>query len=165
MKQLQSLRIVWFAILLSTIGFAAVAVVLPSPHLRRAPAAMLPFAFGVVALGVAVMSFVLPATVLRQNLQRQPPPVVGDAIRMDDQLFASLFPQLQTRVILAVAMSQSVSLFGLMLNRVGFDLSRSAPFFVVGTLLIAARFPTRQAFCAAVERALGVRVVDVPPAT
>src|SRR5262249_47813938 len=84
-------------------------------------------------------------------------------VRVDDAVFARIYPRFVTPLILSLALSESISIYGLVLERLAFPLSQCAPFFIAGTLLIAARVPTKRAVFAAVERSIGVPVVDAFP--
>ena len=59
-----------------------------------------------------------------------------------------------------MALSEVVSLVGLVLHMFGAPLAISIPFFVAGTLLAAIRFPTLPRLVAPYERACGAKFTE-----
>jgi hypothetical protein len=169
-------RVLWAALLASTVIIAALGVLLPVPSgVDALP--FLPAVLGVVALVDAVVSFVLPARLLDQAIRANPPASGVEAsaaepagfrepvperrvVHMTDAALRALLPGFQTYVILGLALSESISLFGLVLTRVGADLRLALPFFGAGTILALVRVPSKATLFGAVERVTGATVVD-----
>ncbi len=177
MMVLRKLTLVWAALLAWSAFFTALHYIAPPPAAVAPPIAMMPFMLGFVSVAIVVVSFVLPRQVLRASFRAAGLPVTDEpdptapadyraqqptrrVLRVDDALFTSICVRYQAPLIVSIALSESVGLFGVVLDRLAFPMSQCAPFFVAGTLLIAARAPTKRAILAAVERALGVAVID-----
>lgn len=151
---LRTMRVLWGAIFASSVGFAGVVAFLRAQP-PRGPAPVMPpvmpVALGAVALAVAVMSFVLPArfyaTAVR-NLASQPPDgEFGGEFGGGDvppTVLRRLTGVFQTTFVLSVALSEAVSLFGVVLGILGAPWPIVAPFFAAGSLLILIRFPTHE---------------------
>ncbi len=134
-------------------GFAAI---LPPPEGEADSTLVLLLA--AVALGNAVMSFVLPEIVYRAGVRRANIPVdevpdpnapqgFAGATRVRifrDPGAARALARLhfQQTFILGLALSESVGLLGFVLNRMGFSFLFTLPFFLASGVLIAVRFPT-----------------------
>ena len=106
-----------------------------------------------VAVMLAVASFVVPRTVganaakgaRAEVLPAEPGYAgMGAAARFANPVEAARRAMAlgQTTFILSMALSEAVSLVGLMLHMLGAPIMVSIPFFVVGTTLAAIRFPT-----------------------
>lgn len=176
MELLATARILWGAILGSSVLFALLHAILPPPP-ASSPPPMMPIVLAAVAVAVTVVSVVLPRQALRTGFAALPPPITEEpdpdaqpdyraqqplrkVVRADAAVFRSFMARFQTVLILKISLAESVSLFGLVLERLGFDFRICIPFFVAGSLLIAARFPTKAGVFAAVERAIDVKVID-----
>jgi hypothetical protein len=176
MELLATARILWGALLGSSVLFALLHFIVPAPP-PSTPPPIMPILIGVVSVAVTVVGVVLPRQVLRQGFAARPPPITEEpdpdaqpdyraqqplrkVVRVDDAVFRGFMARFQTALILKMALAESVSIFGFMLERLGFEFRICIPFFVAGSLLIAARFPSKAAVFAMVERAAGVRVID-----
>jgi hypothetical protein len=165
-RAMPTIRILWFALTVSTLLLAVVAFVV-HPQVRHAPDTTMVALFGVLGVVLAVTSFVLPATTFAANAKRSPPEVVrAEPTAVAFQPPAPRFAQpekaarqalaiAQTAFILSMALSEAVSLLGLVLHMQGAPPEQSAPFFVAGTLLAALRFPTPARLLAPYERVHG----------
>lgn len=182
-RHLQSPRILWFALLMASLFYPAILLFLlqkGSLPARPSEPSMVPI-FYVVALLTATMSFVVPRLGLAQALAAfasrigsesssggQAPwpgyraPVTSERVlRLTDDDRRQLVNQLRPRLIIALALSESVSLLGFMLGFLGHPPALWAPLSAAGALLIAVRFPTARWALGAVERAHGVRAALV----
>ncbi|HVY44988.1 MAG TPA: hypothetical protein VHB21_03875 [Minicystis sp.] len=173
-RRLANLRTIWGALLAASLVEAALPRVLPPPPASALPS-FFPAVLGVVAAAIAVMSFWLPGFTTRTAFERYRGRVVEDVaareeggyraenarrrvLRLDDAAVAQVMAVGQMRAVLAMALSNSIVLFGLVLERTGFSALASAPFSAAGVLLIALRFPTLANLFAAVARAVDAEV-------
>jgi hypothetical protein len=174
-QALRTQRVVWASILLTTVVLAAVLVAgIRSPEAERQDV-LLPV-LSALALVLSIMSFALPAYIHAQALARlqlpttlEPDPTAEVPIHQKDPPLRKVVadPALarrraaavfQTPLILSLALSEAVGLFGFVLGFLGFELAEVAAFFVVSWGLIVTRFPTEERMVAPLERALGARV-------
>jgi hypothetical protein len=178
---LQTARIIWAALLTSTVIFF-VALLVTRPPIESPPEpSMLPI-LGVVAAVVAVVSFVLPAHLSRQALAAAKietrEETVADPSRADSDVLpyreaptvtrrVPVDPGVavrralalhQTPLILGLALSESIALFGVVLGLVGFELPLVVPFFVLSWISIAARYPTLERAVRPLEQAQGLHI-------
>jgi hypothetical protein len=165
-RAMPTIRILWFALTVSTVLLAVVAFVV-HPQVRHAPDTTMVVFFGVLAGVLAVTSFVLPATAYASNAKRNPPEVyrpepTAAAFQPAPPRFANprkaagqALAIAQTSFILSMALSEAVSLLGLALHMQGAPLEQCAPFLAAGTLLASLRFPTPARLLAPYERLHG----------
>lgn len=174
-------RILWGNFLVSVVLFLGMTFIVPQdPELAFEPI-MAPV-FGGVAVMSAVMSFVVPGIIVKPalanadvKLREVPDPnasiqvsgktptikVVADPRAFRQRAYAMFL----TPWLLAVALSESVAIFGLVLHFMGASLPIIAPFFAVSFLLIAMRFPTEKAIIKPLLDAKQARLLDdLPPA-
>lgn len=129
---------------------------------QQAPAQTMVLTMAAMAVGNAVMSFVVPRLVYARAVAANPPEtreaVMGEAVggtpgfrtaapsqrvfsdaaaarRQAVQLFQAPF-------IVGMAMAESVSLFGFVLGFLGAEWAQVLPFFALGIVAQAVRFPT-----------------------
>jgi hypothetical protein len=181
-RHLQTPRILWFALLMASLFYPAILLFLRqqgSLPARPGELSMVPI-FYVVALLTATMSFVVPRLGLAQALASfasrigsesssgqapwpgyRAPATSERVVRLTDDDRRQLVNQLRPRLIIALALSESVSLLGFMLGFLGHPPALWVPLSAAGSLLIAARFPTARWALGAVERAHGVRAALV----
>lgn len=158
-QQLFLLRILWAAILMSTVLFL-VAGMLVVPQQAGAPPFLLP-ALAAVSVPIAVASIVWPRRMLRANLRQ--PALAVEEVPAKERLFADrpvrtrrftdvkaarvrLGAAAMTPHILGLALAEAVATYGLVLLVMGFGLYAAAPFFVGGWILIGIRFPRPRTF-------------------
>jgi hypothetical protein len=164
-RAMPTIRVLWFALTLSTVLLAVVAFVV-HPEVRHAPDTTMVAFFGVLAAVLAVTSFVLPATTYASNAKRNPPEVYRPeptAASFDAEArFANprkaagqALAVAQVSFILSMALSEAVSLLGLALHMQGAPIEACLPFLAAGTLLAAVRFPTPARLLAPYERIHG----------
>jgi hypothetical protein len=172
--RLQTARVLWGALVGSTVMFTVLGVTLPvSPHARPAPN-LLPI-FWVLSLAVAVTSFVLPARQAKiaagaREIELVPgPPLPGTqrptvTFANPAAAASSAFAVSNTALILAMALSEAVTLFGFALHMIGGPIAGTLPMSLFGVVLAAARFPTVAKMVGAYERAHGATFApgDVP---
>ena len=173
---MQTLRILWAAMMGSVTIFAVLCFVLPEPAGAHPQSVML-VVLGVAAVGSGVASFLLPANQLKvglANLQQEVEerPATGDDASMfggqpatqkvfkhPKKAFKKALMRYQTGFILSVALSEAVALFGFVLSRVGFSPVEFLPFFVAGLVLVAIRMPNEERIIAMFEKGTGIRFV------
>lgn len=152
----RTLRLLWASIFFAVGVFAGLTVVLPPPMAEGDQTLFLVLA--AVALGNAMLSFVVPKSVYRNGLTREKVPIdeVPDpnapagfgavtrvrvfrnpeaARRLARQHFRQTF-------IIGLALAESVAVIGFVMNRLGFPQLLTLPFFLVSGILIAVRFPS-----------------------
>lgn len=174
--QLNVLRILWSALLVSAGAFAAVVLVVPTPRDAVPQPIMLPV-FGFVALMSGVLSFVLPVMSFKQGAKRASIPTAPSAGGggMPQGMFQgagaarklALNPQEATKTayqlfqppfILSLALSESIATLGVAMHMLGFPLFEVLPFVGVAALLILVRFPTEKRIVGMFESATGIDV-------
>jgi hypothetical protein len=160
-RGLRVIRILWGALTLSTVLLVVVSVIVQQDPRAALQPGQLPM-LAVVALGAAVASFVLPARMARQApLKRaaigevQPGQFAHAESAARDALLRG-----QTGFILSMALSEVVSMVGLVLHMLGAPLAISSPFFAAGTLLAVLHFPRLPRLVAPYERACGAKFTE-----
>lgn len=171
MPELRTPRILWGALLFSTVLYLVVLFMVHPPHQELQP--LYPPLFGLLSLGIAVVSFVLPAQGYKQTVLRQKPEIAEEA----DQQGSDIIPYrdapkrrvfasptdarrmariaYQTPFILGMALSEAIALFGFVLGFLGHPLPYFIPFFVFAWVLMLVRFPTEKAVYGRYEQAMG----------
>jgi len=167
------MRILWFALLAATFiymgiaygGLAKAAVIPQEP--------MMVAIFGGVSLMMAVMSFLLPRMTYKQAAR-------AASVKIEEEVASSAFPNryrealpkrtvfsnpdaamtkafacFQAPFILSMALSEAIALFGLVVSQLGFPIMMSLPFFLVGAVLVAIRFPQQANVLSMFEQARG----------
>lgn len=170
---LRTQRVLWGALLMATLmyGFLIFSGIFRPPP--QPPDQAMLFALAGVACVVAVMSFVLPGMIYKQAVSAvkldvidEPAPAgfaaafqragSGAKVFADPEAALRRAAALsQTRLILSVALSEAVALFGFMLAVLGFDKLVAIPFLAVGAVLVVIRFPTEEQIVKPFEAALG----------
>ena len=129
---------------------------------------------GGLALGIAIISIVLPARVFDQGLRamqvtyenevgepvgsfRESAPSTKLIAKPHDTVIAA-FPRYQTPFILGMALAESICLFGFMLGFMGAHPYTYAPFFALGLGLMAWKFPRLATITSALERVKGAKI-------
>jgi hypothetical protein len=170
--RLRTLRILWAAITASSVMLLGVLwMVRRSQPPPGQPEPILLPVLGFVALSVAVVSVVMPRTMLRQALGRldlrldsEPDPHAEPSLFRDSAPMRKVFAEperareravmpFQTTLILGLALSEAVAIFGFVLGMLGFDLAYVLPFFVVSWILCAVRRPSLEQIERALEQA------------
>ncbi len=174
-------RILWGALLWSCVLYAIVAFVARPADAVPQPI-LLPL-LSVAAVVVAVLSFVIPRITYAsaaRSMTNKPAIVERGAMPVDAAHFRSsgtsgpVFADApaaeaaarklyQTTLILGIALSEAVALFGIVLAFTGFGPVVFLPFVAAGAVLIAIRFPTRDAVVSPFEKVFGAKLEDVPP--
>ncbi|MBK7583106.1 MAG: hypothetical protein IPI67_23270 [Myxococcales bacterium] len=170
-QRLMTPRILWAAMLFSTVVFLFIVFTVKNPETNPIP--LMPPALGFVALVVAAVSVILPAhqqrNALAQNkleLAEAADPnassIIPDRDAPKRRVFANAkaaekaaFMAYQTGLILGCALSESVALFGFVLGFQGHPPQFFLPFFVVSWILFAVRFPTLDRVLVPLEKATG----------
>lgn len=164
-------RILWGALLWSCVIYGGLIVGgVFAPAEGMVANETLTLALAVASVGVAVASFVVPATLLGQGLSRLKLETHEVLDKDAEVLFrdaaprrlevanpaaarAQIVPRYFTPFILSCALSEAVAIFGIVLAATGAATREvSLSFVVCGALLIALRFPTGGAIEAKVER-------------
>lgn len=170
---LQTPRILWFAILMSSVMFAVVAFIAAPKDLTISPTMLV--VLGAAAVMNSIGGFVLGMWLRRQGYMRakfevvevpdttaetmfrDAPPMVREFAN-PDKVRKRLMALAQTPFILELALSESVAIFGLVAAMLGAEPLTWLPFIVVGALLIMARFPTEARFIRGLERVYDARM-------
>ncbi|HZF55839.1 MAG TPA: hypothetical protein VE093_44800 [Polyangiaceae bacterium] len=174
--RLRTMRVLWAFLLASTGIYAAVLaleLIPPQPQTAKTSQLLVPFA--ALALGLAVMSFVIPKVNYKQLVAKSDVRIVEEPI---PEVFAAGYRQaaperrvfadpeaawreaakcFQPSLILGIALSEAAALLGFVLGFLGFPVTVWAPFMIGGAALIAVRFPTKERVVAPFEAALGAR--------
>jgi hypothetical protein len=160
-QRMRTMRVLWLAITLSSVVlfFVLLAVRRSQPAAAPQVPVMLP-ALGAVAAMVAAVSFVMPRVMLRTafarldaRIEEEPDPHAEPSLFRHAAPMRRVFvepeaalsravPAFHTGLILSLALSEAVAMFGLVLGMQGFELLHVLPFFVVSAILCALRFPT-----------------------
>jgi len=176
-KALLTVRVLWLAISMSIAVFLVVLALAAPPGPSQAAPVMAPVLVGVAVL-LAVMSVVLPRTLHWAAVSSVELPVITEA---DPEGFGSFYREaaptrniiadreaahqaavkcFQPAYIIGLALSEAIALLGFVLGFLGFAPWIWLPFFAVGFVLVAIRFPTERKIVAPLEAALGVKIAD-----
>jgi hypothetical protein len=154
-----TMRILWFALFAATFMYMGVAYgVLQKPGVVPAEPMMLPV-FGAISLALAATSFLLPRKTYKDSAK-------AADVKIEEEVAPSAFPSryreampkrsvfadpaaaaakayacFQVPFILSVALSEAIAMFGIVLVAQGFPNSMTLPFFFIGAMLVAIRFP------------------------
>jgi hypothetical protein len=166
---LRTMRILWAAMLVSTTTFLAVILVLRHQGFHAsAPGVPLSILLALVALPTAVMSLWLPRMQTVQALKRAQFEVqerpAAERMFADDARRARVFanpaevkrrsgPALQTAMIVALALAESIALYGFVLLFLGYSWLHGLPFFIVCWGLMFSKYPSERAMLRTVEQA------------
>jgi hypothetical protein len=161
-RNIRVVRVLWACLVVSTLLVALVAFLVP-PGTGGAPNTSNEVVLGIVALAVAVASFVLPERVALGNVRRldvaiQPAnQATGEPARFADPTRAARRAMGigQTIFILGMALSEVPSLCGLCMHMLGAPMAHALPLMALGTLLAASRFPTVARLVEPFERKAG----------
>jgi hypothetical protein len=172
MNSIQTLRVLWGALLTSVGLFAVVMLMLPASTAEPQHVHLLTFAG--LAASCALVSLLLPGRLHAAAVQQAAPAVeevpdpdapsgFGGAKRVrvfkDPRAARALgLRSYQQYMILGCALSESVALFGFVLNRLGHPQTTALPFILAGLALMALRFPTEQKALALLQSAAGARL-------
>jgi len=158
--RMKTIRILWAALMGSVCMIFGTLFFVKPPQPAEPPQPIMAAAFALVSLAVAGASFFMPATMRKtafQNMKLDFEEVAdtgaSDVLPYRDapkrRVFANpknvarrALGMYQTSVILELALSESIGLFGYVLGFLGFPIAVVIPFFVVSLVLIAIRFPT-----------------------
>jgi|SRR5215467_11804783 len=149
-RALRVMRILWAAIIASTVVFLVV-LLRVGPRSASSPEPVVAYALVSVAAVIGVLSFVLPARAYTQAARARALPGDTDARRIALVLYMTPF-------ILSLALSEAVALNGFALGFLGFGLTWSVPLFVASWMLLLVRFPTERAILSRFSRATGAQV-------
>lgn len=162
------LRQLLWAAMLATSLFAAVLPVLLGPT-DAEPEFATAILMWAVTLAVGVASFVLPKRWLYQAIDSIDPVVredialAGDyrstrarrrVVHLDVDALRKLRRVTWTPFVMSIALPTSLSLLGLLLQRLGHETLMCAPMTLVGALLVATRCPTESALALEIAHAL-----------
>ena len=171
--RLQTVRILWMSLFFSSLIF----LLMISSHVVHGEGSMpphMPEMFGALAVGIAIISIVLPArgfdTALRAmdvKLEnevgepigsfRESAPTTKLIAKPHDTVIAA-FARYQTPFIVGMALAESICLFGFMLGFMGAPTYAYAPFFALGLGLMAWKFPRLVTITSALERVKGAKI-------
>jgi len=170
---LMTLRILWFALLMSTFLYMGIAYGVLPKKVATPQIPLMPMVLGSLSLVIMGVSFILPRITYQQAAK-------AADVKIEEEVAPNAFPDryreampkrtvfvepnaamgkafacFQTPFILSLALSEAIALFGLVLAQLGFDMMTSLPFFLVGAVLIAIRFPQQANVIAMFEQARG----------
>jgi len=170
---LNTLRIVWFALLASTFMYLGLAVGILAKTAPKPQVNAMLFALPVVALMITIMSFVLPPFLYQQAAKAGDLDVIDEVVpnaypsryreaMPKRQIFGDpqaamnkAYASFMTPFILSLALSEAVAIFGLVVVMLGFGVSMGVPYFLLGAGLIAVRFPSQPKVLAKFEEVRG----------
>lgn len=170
----QTVLILWGALLASTFVYIGLLLSGQIPEPTEPPPPMLPYALAPTALGVLVVSVILPRRFFDAALSAWKPatnqvPDPNASVMFRDQtptidVFANpaeaeraMITRFFTPFILGMALSEAIAIFGFLLGIMHFDPMLWAPFFVVAWVSMLARFPSKARLRARVEERMGIR--------
>lgn len=178
---LQVPRILWAALIASTVVFLVVLLVLRPAPPEPPPLMMFP-GFAVTAVLLLVASVFVPRMTIRNAVLQSKPEVTEETIEDPARAASDVLPYrdtatltrkvaknpkkarrkalviYQTSFILGMALSEAVALFGFVLHFLGFPLSWALPFFGACWISMALRFPTVERVLGPYERAAGLHI-------
>jgi hypothetical protein len=162
------MRILWAALLASTVAFVVAAVAHRSQGIERAvPSAVLWYALAVTALAIAALSlalprFLTPLALKRERFELSERPATerlfadqarrGRVFAHPAQIWRGSGPALQTGLILGLALAESIALCGFLVLFLGFSWLHGAPFFVVSWVLMLAKYPSESGMRRMIEQ-------------
>ena len=171
--RLQTVRILWMSLFFSSLMF----LFLISSHVIHVEENMpphMPEMLGALAVGIAIMSIVLPArgfdTALRAmdvKLENEVGEPVGSfresapvekLIAKPHATVIAAFSRYQTPFIVGMALAEAINLFGFMLGFLGAHPYAYAPFFALGLGLMVWKFPRLSAITGPLERVKGAKI-------
>lgn len=164
-QMLRTARVLYGALVMTTVMLPALSFVV-KPNVPQPLDPTMQAFLGFMAVGVAVVSFVLPpramaTTGARIRVEVTPPMPGADGLpmpaRFTDPATAArrAMGAAQQGFVLSLALSEAVSLFGFVEHMLGASRLVSTPFFIAGTVLAALRYPTVERFVAPFERTHG----------
>ncbi len=168
--RLQTMRIIWGAILWSTFLYLFVVFFLRqngTPPAEGGSPLMAPL-FAALSVGLAAASIALPRVLQRTQLRAKQwrvtelPP--GERLFSDrrgrsrhfedpERVRAESLPVLQSTFIIGMALAEAIALFGFVLLLLGFSWTWGMPFFAVCWVLMLGRFPSQAKLDEQVEAA------------
>lgn len=160
--------ILWAAIFASTFIYLLVLQLAARPP-ESPPDALVAIALAFTSVVVAVVSYLLPASILRRSLLAIELPTDEAKMFSDQPAGTRVFrdpaearrralPALQTAMILKLALRESIAIFGLVVGFLGFPMKMYAGFFVVAWMLLLEAFPRSTADDAALEAAYDAKL-------
>ena len=173
-RRTRTAQILWASLFAST--FCLTAVVFIMKREPQTPQAVMLPALAAVALTLVVVSFVLPAQMMKKALTASLTPLIVERPNpAAEVMFREAAPPLkvfgepaaawakaiiayQQPLILSLAFAESVALLGVLLVSLGFPRPTALPFVAVCGILQIARFPTDAKLAAAVKAATGVEL-------
>lgn len=134
----------------------------------------LPEMLGALAVGIAIISIVLPARTFDAALRamdvtfenevgepigsfRESAPTVKLIAKPHDTVIAA-FARFQQPLLIGLALAESINLFGFMLGFMGAHPYAYAPFFALGLGLMMSKFPRLATITSALERVKGAKI-------
>lgn len=169
-------RVLWAALYASTFIYVFLYFTV-APDQPQQPIGTMRIALAVTALMVAVVSFVLPASLHRKgaamaklDVKDVPDPdgsvmlrdeaptirVFADPAKARKKAMALYF----TPLILSLALTEAIAIFGFVLGFLGAELPTVLPFFVAAWILFIPRFPRWKAAVEPLEQAHDARLLD-----
>lgn len=176
-QPLNTMRVLWFALLTAQGVFAGVSLLRPTNLQAPAPAVFLSLA--AVAMVSGALSFVIPRRAYRtaalgaKVVVRDGPSAVqqlaleagfrtaAPVLKVFDDTTAArraAYRSAMSSFILSLALSESVGIHGLAAAWMGVPLIQTAPFYAVAVVLVAMRFPTEAKVIADFEAARGAHM-------
>jgi hypothetical protein len=170
-QKLFTLRVLWMGMMTSSVLFVVVLFIVRGNRGNMSqPNPILPVVLGVIGVGMAVASYLVPRVWYRNILatkkvaiEEEAKPGAFGQYRQEgptERVFAKprdAFNQAlrlyNTPFILSMALAEAISIDGLVVGMTGHPVAVALPFFLVGTGLIAEKFPSVSFITKQIERA------------
>lgn len=168
------MRILWVALFFSSLLllFMITSHLVHDDDPRMPP--HLPEMLGALALGIAIVSIVVPARTFDAALRamdvtfenevgeqigsfRESAPTVKLIAKPHDTVIAA-FARFQQPLLMGLALAEAINLFGFMLGFMGAHPYAYAPFFALGLGLMMWKFPRLETITTALERVKGAKI-------
>jgi F0F1-type ATP synthase membrane subunit c/vacuolar-type H+-ATPase subunit K len=153
MPQLFQARIIWAALVASQflfIGLLFAGVLRPPPE---PPDPQMLYLLAGLSIVVAVVSFALPMYLGGQIAQQVIAQLRHEGEPSNKRIIERAFQAGFSPFIISIALSESISIYGLVLGALGFSRMVALPFFAAGIALTLVRFPTQGTFLRRFEEA------------
>jgi hypothetical protein len=174
--RLQVMRIIWIALMVSVVLYDVMLVQLRKQHDPSGDVPPhLPEMLALLAVVIAIVSFVLPRRLFTVALKRvdvkvaeEPGEVVGSfresapvrrAVSNPEVAVLAALAGFQSPFLVGMALCESIALFGFLLGFLGESMKVALGFFLVSLALMAVRYPRVTTMTRAIESSTGAKCV------